>query len=86
MKPTWNHGGYCESRFELSWERGRIGSEVVLHAVSERICHMPLDQEEIATGQSDIAMTECRQVRYGLAEGKLTKLSEVYTELPCQAR
>ena len=54
--------------------------------VSERICHMPLDQEEIAAGESDIAMSECRRTQYGLAGNLVTIISQFDTEGPCQSR
>lgn len=86
LEPTWNHGGYCESDYELRWESGRVDSGVELHVISERICHMPLDQEEIAAGESDIAMSECRHIRYGISGTLLTKISEFETEGSCKSR
>ena len=84
LEPAWNHGGYCETQFLLRWERARTESQVELNVLSERICRMPLDQEEIAAGESDIAMSECWHVRYGLTGNVLTKQSAFESEKPCQ--
>jgi len=83
LEPTWNHGGYCETQFQLRWNPGRNDSFRELHVLSERICHMPLDQEEIAANESDIAMIECQHDRYLLNKNELTKISEFETEMPC---
>ena len=86
LEPAWDHGGYCESQHAFRWEAGATDSGAELHVVSERICHMPLDQEEIAAGESDIAMSECRRTQYGLAGNLVTIISQFDTEGPCQSR
>ncbi len=86
LEPAWNHGGYCETRFQFKWEAGSTADEATLSVRSERICHRPLDQAEIAAGESDIAMSECRQARYRAGKKELQKLSESSSEGPCPAR
>jgi hypothetical protein len=86
LEPTWNHGGYCETRFQFKWETGSSAEEATLSVRSERICRRPLDQAEIAAGESDIAMSECRQARYRTGQKELLKLSESSSEGPCPAR
>ena len=85
-EPTWNHGGYCETQPQLRWESGGIDSPLELYVESQRICYMPLDQEEIAAGESDIAMSECRQARYAVSGRRLTRLSEISIEGACPAK
>ena len=84
-EPTWNHGGYCETQPQLSWHNG-IDSPLELHIESQRICHIPLDQEELAAAESDIVMSECRQVRYAVTGEQLTVLSEITIEESCTTK
>lgn len=86
LEPVWAHGGYCEADFRLQWERGDSDSAVALNTLSGRTCYMPLDQEEIAAGESDIAMSECRRARYELGKSGLTALSHSNTDGPCSSQ
>jgi hypothetical protein len=86
LDPAWNHGGYCRTRFELQWGEKSNKSKVNLDALSERICHMPLDQKEIAAGESDIATSECRKAQYELTARKVIKLSKTESDGPCRFR
>jgi len=86
LAPIWNHGGYCESNYELRWEPERTDSGAELHVVAERICYMPLDQAEIAAGESDIAMSECQHIRYRITGNLLTKISEFEADSRCNTR
>jgi hypothetical protein len=83
LDPVWNHGGYCETQFQFQWETGASGDEMLLIVMSERICHMPLDQDEIAAGESDVAMNECVNVRYRVTDNRLERLAETASEAPC---
>ena len=83
LSPAWDHGGYCKTRFRLRWEANPGKQERILDAISERICHMPLDQSEAASKESDIAEQECRHARYSLDGDTLEKLSGVELETPC---
>ena len=83
LVPAWTHGGSCDTRFQLRWQ-GREGSyAAVLDSLSERICRMPLDAKERAAGVSDVASTECRHTRHGLAGRKLTRLSSEESAKVC---
>jgi hypothetical protein len=83
LEPSWNHGGYCESDIRLHWEDKVSDPQVLLDTISERICHMPLDQEEIAAGESDVAMSECRHLRYLMQGEKMTKIFQQETDGTC---
>jgi hypothetical protein len=86
LEPAWTHGGYCKSKFQLRWKQKSGKLDSVLDTLSERICHMPLDREEIAAGENDIATSECRRARYGLIDNRLRKTSEAEFEGPCRFR
>lgn len=86
LEPVWNHGGYCEAQFRFRWKAGTTANEILLLVMSERICHMPLDQDEIAAGESDVAMSECLNARYRVVENGLRKLSETASDGPCPFR
>ena len=74
LVPAWTHGGYCKAQFGFEWEGA--GADAILAVSSGRVCHMPLDQKEIAGAQSDVASVECRVARYRVARDKIEKLSE----------
>jgi hypothetical protein len=74
LDPSWTHGGSCDAKFQLRWEAKGAQFEAILDTQSERVCHMPLDKEEVAAGESDVAFTECRHARYGFRQNKLEKL------------
>lgn len=76
LEPAWTHGGYCKTRFQLSWERKSTQADAILNTMSERVCHMPLDQEELSARESDIASSECRHARYMLSDNRLMKIAE----------
>jgi hypothetical protein len=86
LDPAWTHGGYCKSRFQLRWKQKSGKLDSVLDTLSERICHMPLDQEEITAGENDIATSECRRAQYGLIDNRLRKTSEAEFEGLCRFR
>ena len=83
LSPTWDHGGYCKTRFNLRWEASPAMADPILNAISERTCHIPLDQSEMTSKESDIAEQECRHARYALHGDVLKKLSAVEISMPC---
>lgn len=83
LAPAWTHGGSCDSRFQLRWDGKQGASDAVLDTLSERICRMPLDAKEQAAGVSNVASTECRHTRYGLARKTLTRLSSETSSKAC---
>ena len=84
--PEWTHGGYCRTRHTLRWSPASTGAAAILSTVSERICHMPLDKGELASGQSDIAMSQCRRARYRIDANALTMLSTESSEGACLSK
>lgn len=80
---SWTHGGHCDARFQFRWEAKDAGFEAILDSQSERICRMPLDQDELAAGEPDIASVECKHARYGLRQTKLEKLLSETSEKKC---
>lgn len=72
LAPQWNHGGYCEADFSFEWTVDRAGDDGNrLYVTSSRVCHMPLDQEEIAAGESDVASQGCSRKSFDLVDGRL---------------
>ncbi|PXW80873.1 hypothetical protein C8R34_1446 [Nitrosomonas sp. Nm84] len=81
LASTWKHGGYC--RVSIHFEQGG-SADVITTITSERICHTPLDQSEIAAEESDIATIECTHVRYRNSAGGNEKLSETRIDGACE--
>jgi hypothetical protein len=86
LPPTWDHGGYCETRFDTNWQAAAGQQDAELAVSAERICHLPLDQEELAAGESDVALIECRRTTHRLDGDRLILLSELDSDGPCDMR
>lgn len=83
LDPAWTHGGQCNVRFRLEWKPGEGSASDTVDAMSERVCHMPLDQQELAAGESDVASRECQHARYGFTNNKVTRLSREGSDSTC---
>jgi hypothetical protein len=64
LETSWTHGGYCEAAFKLSWAPAEPAAPAVLDVIAQRICHRPLDQQEVRAGESDEAFRECRRLTF----------------------
>ncbi len=84
LDPSWTHGGHCKVRFRLKWEGKDARFLATADVLSERVCHMPLDQQELAAGESDVASRECQHARYGVSGNSLTRLSREGSDASCQ--
>jgi hypothetical protein len=84
LDPAWTHGGFCEVRFRMRWEGKERTFDATLDTLSERVCRMSLDREELSARESDIASRECRHARYGLAAKRLSRLSREESDEPCR--
>ena len=85
LAPQWNHGGYCDSDFSFEWMTAQDGQgDTRLSITSSRVCYMPLDQEEIAAGESDIASQDCIRTAFNLVNGKLLPVAGLDDESNCQ--
>jgi hypothetical protein len=80
LEPLWRHGGRCETNVRL----GPDGTGAAVRA--ERICRMPLDQEERGRGVSDVAEHECVEAQYAFTGGVLKQLSRQRAEGACRAK
>lgn len=85
LAPQWNHGGYCEADFSFEWLTPRDGDgDTRLSITSSRVCYMPLDQGEIAGGESDIASQDCSRTAFDLVNGQLLPVARLDDESNCQ--
>ena len=85
FEPTYVRGGYCKTEFHLRWEAGAGNMPPLLTLIGHRRCHEPLDKDEIAAGESDIAEDSCRVSRYEVdrAQNLVRKISTVETAQAC---
>ncbi len=83
FSPAWTHGGSCETRFQFQWGGQNDKSTARLSTYSERICHQPLDQAELASGESDTASHECQYAEYQIRMTTIKRLSKVEKDGPC---
>jgi hypothetical protein len=83
LDPAWTHGGTCDVAVRLRWQRGDAGA-TALDTASERVCHMPLDQQEVSAGESDVASEECQRIRYTVSGARLTALSRQSDDGRCK--
>lgn len=87
LRPQWNHGGYCDSVFAFEWTTAQVGEgDTRLSVTSSRVCYMPLDQKEIAAGESDIASQECSRSTFDLVDGRLQPGERIDDESMCRAQ
>lgn len=84
--PTWNHGGYCEMRFDMSWQTADGDGGPLLVTSAERTCHIALDQQELAAGESDVALVECRRTTHRFDNGALVRVSQIDSDGSCEMR
>jgi hypothetical protein len=84
LEPLWQHGGYCESdvQFKSLDDMQASGGGMILSV--ERICHMPLDSEEIESGVSDIAEHECVENVYAFSGAGILQLSSSRKDGGCK--
>lgn len=84
LEPSWSHGGYCDSEFEFHWATPREGdSSPRLDVRSDSVCHMPLDQEELEAGESDIASQSCVISAFEVENGMLLARAREAFAQPC---
>jgi hypothetical protein len=76
LEPVWTHGGYCAIDARVESKPGKLEQEAELTIETERVCHMILDESELVAGESDIAMSECREIRYAIKNSTLEKVSD----------
>lgn len=67
LEPIWQHGGYCESLIGYTWSDATKSTIAGFDIHAERICRMPLDAEEVETGESDVAAHDCTKVSYAIS-------------------
>jgi hypothetical protein len=82
LEPEWTHGGYCKPQFSLRW--GGDKSTSTLTVMAERICYLPLDNEEAAAGESSVASSECRTLNYIATPNGLKRKSATTSYRRCQ--
>lgn len=80
--PEWTHGGDCTTRFDVSASKDQAAHGWV-NVSSEKICHIALDQEELAAQQSDIASEACVQARYRTTPRGMEKNTSSQTATRC---
>jgi hypothetical protein len=68
------HRSYFETDFSMRWEPAASGSRLFVEA--HRIGHESLDQEELASGESDVTSETCRRLVYEVSSGRVTRVSE----------
>lgn len=84
LEPQWNHGGYCTSEFAFHWTETRAGdSGPRLDVRSDRVCHMPLDQEEVEAGESDVASQGCAVSAFEVENSTLIAAGRAEFDRPC---
>lgn len=81
--PVWNQGGVCRVEASLDW-RSHAGAQSELAIQSERVCHMALGQEELATGESDVVFVECRRASYLVDATGAHRVSQALGDGPCK--
>jgi hypothetical protein len=78
-----NLRSYFETDFATRWERGASGFR--FHLASHRVSHESLDQEESATGVSDVVNEICTRQTYDVRGGHFTRVEQKTSNGGCQA-
>ncbi len=80
LPPTAPLGGYCDKVFQID----AIGSTLTMQA--ERRCYQSLDPEELAYGESDVALEECYTHTFDVSHDRWVWIESDLAEGPCEMR
>ncbi|HEY3499734.1 MAG TPA: hypothetical protein VGK73_33815 [Polyangiaceae bacterium] len=79
----WNHHrSYFETDVVTRWESTPGGFR--LHLQAHRVCHESLDQEELASGVSDVTCEECARLVYAVQDGRFARIERTSQEGACR--
>jgi hypothetical protein len=73
------HSLYPDTTFDAQWTPG--GQRVSVW--SHQVLHEALDQEELATEESDVRSDLCQRITYDVQGGRFTRVAESSTEGSC---